>query len=146
MVSPPRAPLAGSATRRRTQLTTRAAVLALVAGALLVALVYPVRTYLSQRGRIDELHRQTEAQRVSVENLKEQKERWGDPAYVRAQARRRLHFVMPGETGYVTIGPDGNGDGEPAVGDAQRDRQTWFNRLVDSVGGAVEPPEGGAPR
>ncbi len=30
-------------------------------------------------------------------------ERWKDPAYVEAQARARLHFVRPGEVGYVVL-------------------------------------------
>ena len=29
--------------------------------------------------------------------------RWDDPAYVEAQARARLHFVRPGEVGYVVL-------------------------------------------
>ena len=32
--------------------------------------------------------------------------RWQDPAYVEAQARERLHYVLPGETRYVVLGPD----------------------------------------
>jgi cell division protein FtsB len=94
-----------AAARRRSGLTARAAILALVVCALALALAYPLRQFLAQRAEIGELRQRTSAQEQRVAELKEQKERWKDPAYVKAQARERLHFVMPGEVAYVVLDP-----------------------------------------
>ena len=91
---------------RRSRLTGRAAVLALVLFTLVVALAYPTRQYLEQRAAIAEQRRAAEEARKRVKELREEKARWQDPDYVRAEARRRLHFVMPGEVGYVLLDPD----------------------------------------
>jgi len=38
-----------------------------------------------------------------LDALTTQRARWNDPAYIRAQARDRLFYVMPGETSYLVI-------------------------------------------
>jgi cell division protein FtsB len=93
-------------TTRRSPLTGRAAVLALVLAALVISSVVPLRAYFSQRADLAELRARTAAQEKRVEALKAVKLKWEDPAYVEAQARSRLHFVMPGEVGYVVLGPE----------------------------------------
>jgi cell division protein FtsB len=94
---------AGGRASRRTKLTGRAAALVLVACALVLALTYPVQEYFAQRAQIDDMRQKTAEQRDRVDRLQEQRARWNDPAFVKAQARDRLHFVMPGETGYVAV-------------------------------------------
>ncbi|MFE9096657.1 septum formation initiator family protein [Streptomyces sp. NPDC007264] len=89
----------------RSRLTGRAALLALVLCSLIVALAYPMRQYVSQRADIADLERQQEQARRRVEQLRDLKARWQDDAYAEQQIRQRLHYVMPGETGYVVIGP-----------------------------------------
>lgn len=89
-------------------LTSRAVVLALVLCALLLMLAYPLREFLAQRSQIEAARTTVAQQKERVVALEAEKKRWGDPAYVRAQARTRLHFVMPGETQYVVLDP-----GEP---------------------------------
>jgi cell division protein FtsB len=91
--------------RRGNGITTRAAVLALVFCAVVVALAYPVREYVAQRAEIASLRAQERAQQAAVAELRRQAERWDDPAYIKAQARERLHFVEPGETAYVVLTP-----------------------------------------
>lgn len=91
---------------RRSRLTGRAALLALVLCSLIVALAYPIRQYVSQRAGIADLERQQEQARARVEQLRDLKARWQDDAYAKQQIRERLHYVMPGETGYVVIDPD----------------------------------------
>jgi cell division protein FtsB len=100
-------------TSRRTKLTGRAAALALVACALVLALTYPLQEYIAQRAQIEDMRERTAEQRERVGKLQEQRARWNDPAFVKAQARDRLHFVMPGETGYVAVDPRAGG-GSPA--------------------------------
>src|SRR5690242_16190947 len=91
--------------RRRTTLTTRAALLGLVLSTLIVLLALPLRTYFSQRGDIAHLVQQQAQQRQRIAQLQQQTQRFNDPGYVEEQARQRLHFVLPGETDYVLVTP-----------------------------------------
>jgi cell division protein FtsB len=91
--------------RRRTTLTGRAAVLALVVCALALSLAYPIQRFVEQQQQISELRAKVADRTGRVSALEEEQARWRDPAFVRQEARRRLHFVLPGETGYVVIGP-----------------------------------------
>src|SRR5688572_8418968 len=121
---------------RRSPLTGRAAVLALVLAALVFSSVVPLRAYFSQRADLAELQARTEAQA--------QKEKWKDAAYVEAQARSRLHFVMPGEVGYVVLGDDEAASASRKKAVAASD-QAWFGKLWGSVEKAgapetVDPP------
>jgi len=93
------------ASSTRASLTSRAAVLALVLAALVMTLAFPVRQFVQQRAQLAALQAQVDAQQASVTALQAQRDRWQDPAYVEAQARARLHFVFPGETGYVVLSP-----------------------------------------
>jgi cell division protein FtsB len=119
---------------RRNKLTGRAALLALVLCALVVALAYPTRQYIAQRGDIADQRRAAEAAKKQVEKLREEKARWEDPDYVAAQARERLHYVLPGETGYQVAGPvttsSANGQGTAADTAAHR---PWYDNLWDGV-------------
>ena len=116
--------------------------LALVACSLVLALTYPVREYFAQRSQLHRLEKQTAQQRARVGDLQKQLDRWNDPAYVKAQARRRLHYVMPGETGLVTVGEDpAHRGGTPGGGGTQAPGagQSWFSDLANSVKGAGTP-------
>jgi cell division protein FtsB len=129
--------------RRSSGITTRAAVLALVLCAVVVALAYPVREYVAQRAEIASLRAQERAQQAAVAELRKQATRWDDPAYIRAQARERLHFVEPGETAYVVLTPP---TPKPAVTMQQPTGQlvtvtggSWFDRLWGTVEVAGRP-------
>jgi cell division protein FtsB len=118
---------------RRNRLTGRAALLALVMCSLVVALAYPIRQYISQRSDIADQRREAETAGRELDRLRDQKARWQDPEYVRQQARRHLHFVAPGETGYIVqdgSGPVTTKKGPPA---AQR---PWYENLWDGVDSA----------
>ena len=122
------------AQQRRTSLTGRAAVLALVVCLLAIALAYPLREYLAQRGEIGDLEAKVAQQHKRVTELDRDRDRWRDPAFVRMQARERLHFVMPGETAYVVLEPDE----APAPAAALRQervppRRPWFTDLWQTV-------------
>ncbi|MEU7567718.1 FtsB family cell division protein [Streptomyces fradiae] len=115
---------------RRSRLTGRAAFLALVVCTMVVALAYPMRQYVSQRGEIAEQERLAEQAAARVERLRDEKARLQDDAYVRRLARRHLHYVLPGETAYTMNDPD-----------AARTRRTdqggtgspWYSDVWDGV-------------
>lgn len=117
-------------TPRRSRLTGRAALLGLVVCSIVVALAYPMRQYISQRSDIEDQRRHAEQTRERVRELREQKARWQDPAYVEQQARRHLHFVRPGETGYILR--DGSVNTARPKDGARGDRP-WYDNLWDGV-------------
>ncbi|MET7596699.1 septum formation initiator family protein [Streptomyces sp. NPDC005481] len=122
-----------SQTRRqahRSRLTGRAALLALVLCSLVVALAYPIRQYVSQRAEVAELERQQDEARQRVEELRDLKARWKDDAYAEQQIRQRLHYVMPGETGYIVIDPDAVKKSRTDQGAAAR---PWYANVWDGV-------------
>lgn len=120
----------GGLSTQRPSFTGRAVVLAIVALTLLVSLAVPVRAWFAQRAEIAGLRADVQSARDRVDALAIQKERWDDPAFVAAEARRRLHFVLPGEVGYVTLGS------AAAVAAAAADRDArgpWYSELWGSL-------------
>jgi len=114
-------------------------VLVLVVVTIVVSAALPVREFLSQRGEIAELAAANAAAGERVEQLAAERQRLDDPDHIAAEARRRLHFVLPGETAYIVIPP------EPvAERDAAQDRP-WYSQLWESVGAADRPPAAPAP-
>ena len=121
--------------------TGRAAVLAVVLIIIALTLAVPVRNWFAQRAEIASLEADLEATQANVADLLIQKERWEDPAFIAAEARRRLHFVLPGETGYVTIGSESvvTEDGGASAGELSG---TWFERIhaaLVEIDGGTEP-------
>lgn len=130
---------------RPGRLTGRAALLALVLCALVIALAYPTRQYIAQRSDIADQRREAQQAKKKVEQLREEKARWQDPEYVRTQARKQLHYVMPGEDGYSVAAPTpsagaagGRNRSAGTPGDAggqaaAATRRPWYANLWDGV-------------
>ncbi|MFE6223357.1 MULTISPECIES: septum formation initiator family protein [unclassified Streptomyces] len=118
---------------RRSRLTGRAAFLALVVCSLVVALAYPIRSYVSQQGEIADQERKAAEAARRVEELRDEKARLQDPAYVRRLAREHLHYVLPGETGF-TVNDPGAAD-RPRADQGTSDRP-WYDNLWDGVDNA----------
>jgi cell division protein FtsB len=113
--------------------TRRAAVLAIVVCALALTVAVPLRTYLSQRDEV-QIQEERQAQlREQVETLERRKAELEDPAQVEAEARRRLRYVMPGETPYMVELPgdaEGERDGEEQE---QVFDESWYLTLWNAV-------------
>lgn len=136
----------GPRTRRVVVLLTLAVVCALV-------LAPPLRLYIQQQQDIAALRTEIEQREYDVAALETEVGLWDDEAYVAAQARERLNFVMPGETGYVVPDPEPSVDADdPATpgidveGVTRPDAPpagTWYDRLwtsVEAVGsGTLDP-------
>ncbi|MFF1833841.1 septum formation initiator family protein [Streptomyces sp. NPDC058231] len=118
---------------RRSRLTGRAAFLALVVCSLVVALAYPMRQYVSQRDEIADQRRLAQDAEARTEELRDEKARLQDDAYIRRLAREHLHYVLPGETGYTVIDPDAAKErsGGPRAGG-----RPWHANLWDGVDSA----------
>lgn len=72
-----------------------------------IVMVAPnVQLFFEQRQAIADLQSQVQQSKDDVAQMKVERNRWNDPAYVRAQARDRLYFVMPGEVSYLVMDAD----------------------------------------
>ncbi|WP_026422785.1 FtsB family cell division protein [Actinokineospora inagensis] len=116
--------------------TRRAAVLATVVCALALSVAVPLRNYLSQRSDIQVYEQRQAELRQQVDELNRRKERLSDPEQVRAQARERLRYVMPGETPYMVELPANPSTGAGAANPGQPiPQQAWYEGLWDTVTG-----------
>ena len=78
-------------------------VLAIVVVFVFTTLALPMRDLVNQRNRINALYDRQEQAQLELKDLNAQIAKWNDPAFVAVQARERLHFVMPGQVGYVVL-------------------------------------------
>jgi cell division protein FtsB len=138
-------------TRGSRNLTGRAAVVLLVLGALIVSYAQSLRVWFDQHQQITALQQEIRDREKRVAELNDEIERWDDDAYVKAQARQRLGWVMPGEVGYRVIGADGKPVGAPPEPttptdpSAETQKPTWYTKLWGSVEGAGKPPAPATP-
>ncbi len=123
---------------------------------LAASYAFPLRAWLDQRSQLAELSEQRDALTEEVADLEASRELWDDPAYVRAQARERLNYVLPGEVGIVVLGTESTPPDEPVTGTlvpAATDGQEWWSTLVSAFvavgtsppGEAASDPAGPAP-
>ncbi|MEV8375309.1 septum formation initiator family protein [Kribbella sp. NPDC056861] len=120
----------------------------LVLGALIVSYAQSLRVWFDQHQQISTLQQEIRDREKRVDQLDDEISRWNDDAYVKAQARQRLGWVMPGEIGYRVIGADGKPVGAPPEPagpvDPKADEPpapTWYTKLWGSVEGAGKPPQ-----
>ena len=139
-----------AAERPRSRFTGRAAVLVLVLAVLTVSYASSLRAYLEQRSHINELKSSIAQHEANIDSLETEKARWDDPAYVRAQARERLGYVMPGEKTYLVL--DENGQPLEPQSELQdpatviRSTATpWWDDAWASVELAGDPPKADRP-
>jgi cell division protein FtsB len=109
----------------------------LVAVFFIFALVLapPIQHYFTQRAQINALRAQVDGDRAALEAARLEFLRWQDPDYVKAQARERLHFVMPGERQYIVTGTPSGEDEVTTnkVADQLEDGAPWYTRMIASI-------------
>jgi cell division protein FtsB len=59
-----------------------------------VVLSNPLRTLFEQRQQVADLQAQLDQKNATLDALTTQRARWNDPAYIRAQARDRLFYLV----------------------------------------------------
>jgi len=129
-------------TGRRTFLSGRTLLIIGLFLVLIVTTAIPFKSYLDQRSRINDLQSMQDANAARISELQNQVERWKDPAYVKAQARNRLHYVMPNEVGYIVLEAD---EAQAVVQNQTNDvgvRPVWYRTLWSSLQDAADtaPP------
>lgn len=134
--------------RRRSGLTTRAIALGVVVLVLTISYASSLRVYLNQQHDLAETRQEIAQRQQRITSLESELSRWQDPAYVRAQARERLGWVVPGEIGYKVIGADGKpiggGTEIDSTAAAKPDEPTpaWWDKLWGTVRVADHPAPG----
>lgn len=128
-----------------------------VVGMLAFVLLFPtVRAYFAQAAELQAMRQQVADALARAEELRYERDRWDDDAYVAAQARERLAYVYPGETSFRVLDPESvaeqvNPDtGKPVtegpvdVGFAET---PWYATMWNSftVAGTVTVTEDGSP-
>jgi hypothetical protein len=118
----------------------------LVAVVAVLALSYArsLTLYFNQEREIHETEAANDARRAAIVALEDEVARWSDPDYVRAQARERLGWVMPGEVGYRVIAHDGTilgADAAPVAEVAEADAGPWYEQFWSSVKSADLPTD-----
>ncbi|NQX34299.1 septum formation initiator family protein [Herbiconiux sp. VKM Ac-2851] len=79
-------------------------VLMFVVIVMFVIIIAPgLRVYIEQRQQLAALHAAVEARDAENDALTSEIARWSDPAYIKAEARDRLYYVMPGETSFLVV-------------------------------------------
>lgn len=115
--------------------TKRAAVLAVVVCALALTVAVPLRTYLSQRSEIATQQQRQDRLRGQVDQLQRRNQQLQDPEQIKAEARKRLRYVMPGETPYLVQLPEAGktGHAQHAKQSAHSEQRSWYTNLWDSI-------------
>lgn len=80
--------------------------IAIIGFAALAALIVvtPLSSFIAQQEQIRSLSAELETRHKHISELEQSIALWNDPDYVRAQARDRLGYVIPGETLYIVSG------------------------------------------
>jgi cell division protein FtsB len=116
--------------------TRRAAVVAIVVCALAFTVAVPLRTYLSQRSDMAMLEKRRADLQAEVAQLEARKAQLADPAQIEAEARRRLRYVMPGETPYMVQLPEDKAQSQPpAPNQPPGPPGSWYEKLWAQVSG-----------
>jgi hypothetical protein len=120
-----------------------------VLAALVVSYASSLRAYFEQRHEIQSLQDSIRSSQSHITAMQREKQRWGDDAYVIAQARARFAFGFPGEIGYQVL--DANGkplDHEDSLTDPKRSgdgKPEWWQTTLTSIDTAGHPPHVSTP-
>lgn len=100
-----------------------------------LTLAPPIKNYFTQRAQINSLKAQVSNDSKALADARAALELWRDPAYIKSQARERLHFVMPGERQYIVTGApeDAAQTQSSKVVSQVPPNAPWYTKLIASV-------------
>ena len=151
VVEPIKRQIAESAEQRSDQrlgfTARRAAILAALACVLTLTIAGPVRTYFAQRTEMDQLAASEAALRRQIADLEQKKGKLADPAYIAAQARERLGFVMPGDIPFqVQLPPTAAVSPQPGADTAKpANNDPWYTSLWHTIADSPHLPPANPP-
>lgn len=111
---------------------------------LTISYATSLRIYFAQAHAIADTKAEIASRQARIADLHGELARWDDPAFVKTQARDRLGWVVPGETGFTVVGPDGKPLGGGASLGAENSttqgpKRVWWDKLWGSVETADRP-------
>jgi len=98
----------------------------------------PAQRYVAQRQNIADLRTQVAQGTDRVADLEKQVATANEPYAIEREARRRLHFVMPGELSYRVTDPIHEQEQQAAQAKADG---AWWDRMMGSLDEAAQPVE-----
>lgn len=120
--------------------TVRKVILGMALLAVLFSVALPFRSLIQQRRDINALNQEISQNISAIEDLKNQKSRLRDPAYVEALARDRLNYVFPGEVGFVVLDEETSTQVTEVPGAlVPNDDSAWYSKLWASAQLADQP-------
>ncbi|WP_454051198.1 septum formation initiator family protein [Cellulomonas sp. Marseille-Q8402] len=127
--------------QRLPRLFTVRALVMFVVLSIAFVLVFPtLRQYLDQQVQLEQLRAEVARAEQDNEDLQAELDRWSDPAYVEAQARERLAFVMPGERALRVADPEvvpeqpaDDAATTPTPVEPDDPTRPWYAQIWDSV-------------
>ena len=138
--------VAGTVPARRgpSSLTARAIALTVVLLILTISYASSLRIYYAQAQDIAATKAEIAERQQRIVELEGELARWQDDEYVRTQARQRLGWVVPGETGYKVVDAQGKPLGGGAeitseVAPVKEPGDAWWAKLWGSVAAADQP-------
>ncbi|HZA72191.1 MAG TPA: septum formation initiator family protein [Propionibacteriaceae bacterium] len=146
--------VAGPTSARRgpsSSLTARAIALTVVLLILTISYASSLRIYYAQAHDIAATKAEIADRQQRIVELEGDLARWQDEEYVKSQARQRLGWVVPGETGYKVVDAEGKplGGGAEITGEAapvEEPGDAWWAKLWGSVAAADQPAPVPPPR
>jgi cell division protein FtsB len=151
VVEPIKRQIAESAEQRSDQrlgfTARRAAILAALACVLTLTIAGPVRTYFAQRTEMDQLAASEAALRRQITDLEQKKGKLADPAYIAAQARERLGFVMPGDIPFQVQLPSSAAVSQQPGTDTAKpaNNDPWYTSLWHTIADSPHLPPANPP-
>ena len=137
--------MAGAPARRGpSSLTARAIALTVVLLILTISYASSLRIYFAQAHDIAATKAEIAERQQRIVELEGELAKWQDDEYVKTQARQRLGWVVPGETGYKVV----DAEGKPLGGGAEITSEVvpvaepgdaWWAKLWGSVAAADQP-------
>jgi cell division protein FtsB len=92
------------------RLNGRAVALLLIALAVMLLAITPIRGYFEERGELRDLQNQAALLERQNQALQDRIDRLGDSAFLERMARECLGMVKPGETAFVVVPAHGKPD------------------------------------
>jgi cell division protein FtsB len=92
---------------RGLKLNARTITMAVILVVAIVSIAPQMQVLITQQQAIADMQAQVEQAKQDVKDMTVERKRWEDPVYIRAQARDRLYYVMPGEVSYLVMDAKG---------------------------------------
>jgi cell division protein FtsB len=92
---------------RGLKLDARTITMAVILVVAIVSIAPQMQVLITQQQAIADMQAQVEQAKQDVKDMTVERKRWEDPVYIRAQARDRLYYVMPGEVSYLVMDAKG---------------------------------------